>query len=119
MNVSEHAMQCALINWWALQHKLYKLPEFSLFAVPNGGARTAATGAKLKREGVRRGIPDLFLSVPNSKYHGMFIELKTGLNKETVEQKAFLDYAESQSYIACVSHSWEDAKYKIEHYLKG
>ena len=29
-----------------------------LFAVPNGGARNKVAGAKLKAEGVRRGVPD-------------------------------------------------------------
>ena len=116
--MSEHQIQSALISWWHLQHKAYGLPAFALFAIPNGGARTPATGAMLKREGVRKGVPDLLLAVPRKTYHGMFIELKAGKNKETVEQKAFLDFAEKQGYIACVSNSWEDTRKKIEDYLK-
>lgn len=116
---SEHQIQSALIAWWKLQHKAFQLPEFALFAVPNGGARTAATGAMLKREGVRKGVPDLLLAVPNKQYHGMFIEMKAGKNGETPEQKQFLDYAESTGYVACVSNSWDDAKFKIENYLRN
>ncbi len=116
---SEHQIQSALIAWWKLQHKAYQLPEFALFAVPNGGARTAATGAILKREGVRKGIPDLLLAAPNKQYHGMFIEMKAGKNGETPEQKKFLDYVAEQGYVPCVSNSWEDAKTKIDSYLRN
>ena len=116
--MTEHQIQSALVDWWQLQHKVYGLPEFALFAIPNGGARSAATGAMLKREGVRKGVPDLLLAVPSKAYHGMFIELKAGKNKETMEQKKFLDFAEKQGYIACVSNNWEDVRKKIEAYLK-
>lgn len=35
-----------------------------LFAIPDGGRRDAVTGAHLKAEGVRAGVPDMFLAVP-------------------------------------------------------
>lgn len=55
----------------------HKYPELAmLFHIPNGGKRDAVTAAKLKAEGVKPGVPDLFLPVPRGKYHGLFIELK-------------------------------------------
>lgn len=73
---SEHAEQCALIKWWSLECKRLGVPENLLFAIPNGGARSAITGATLKAEGVRAGAPDLFLAVSGAGKHGLFIEMK-------------------------------------------
>jgi len=72
---SEHQIQHALIAWWEIKHKGYGLPEFALFAVPNGGARNAVTGAILKREGVRKGVCDLILLCPNKYHAGLLIEI--------------------------------------------
>lgn len=57
-----------------------------ILAIPNGGHRDIRVAAKLKAEGVRRGIPDLFLAVASRGYHGLWIELKVGKNRESVEQ---------------------------------
>ncbi len=44
------------------------------FAVPNGGARDAKTGKKLKAEGVKPGVPDIALLINGAPH---FLELKT------------------------------------------
>ena len=62
---TEHAEQVALIQWWELK----KLPP--IFAIPNGGHRHKATAIKLKLEGVRPGVPDLYC--PELK---LWIEMK-------------------------------------------
>jgi hypothetical protein len=41
--------------------------------VPNGGNRNAITGAKLKRQGVKKGVPDVLIFISNG---GIAIELK-------------------------------------------
>ena len=90
----EHKEQVAVIQWWHLAHKAYGLPEFALFAIPNGGARHMLTAVRLKEEGVRPGIPDLFLAcspgehsrLVGIEYQGMFIEMKVGRNKPTENQ---------------------------------
>lgn len=76
---TEHQEQSAVIAWW---DKTYPMDKADLFAVPNGAwlagneAQRNQQMSKLKREGVREGIPDLFLAVPNAIYHGLFIEMK-------------------------------------------
>ena len=58
-------------------------------AVPNGGARPARTvmrrgkacrvsveGQKLKRQGLRKGVPDVSIPAPRGPYHGLYIEFK-------------------------------------------
>ena len=45
--------------------------------VPNGGARHAAEGGKLKAQGVKPGVPDILIFTPtNNGYVGAAIELK-------------------------------------------
>lgn len=76
MRNEEHKEQCAVLEWWKYKSKLFGISEQLLFAIPNGGARNAITGAILKAEGVRPGVPDLFLAHPNRYYSGLFIEMK-------------------------------------------
>jgi len=51
---TEHEEQRAFISWWRKS-----LPECWIFAVPNGGGRSAREGGRLKMEGVSPGVPDL------------------------------------------------------------
>lgn len=76
MKQLEHNEQVALMKWWSLACNRYCIAESLLFAIPNGGNRDVVTGALMKAEGVRAGVPDLFLSVPRGAYHGLFIEMK-------------------------------------------
>ena len=119
MKQSEHQIQSALIHWWSLQHKNYRLPEFALFAVPNGGARSAATGAMLKREGVRKGVTDLMLLAPNKTHHALLIEMKAGSNKPSKEQREFLGHALTEGYQCAVCNDWQEATKIIHEYLGG
>jgi hypothetical protein len=116
--MSEHAHQVALIDWWRLQHKRYGLPEFALLAIPNGGQRNKAVAAKLKAEGVRKGVLDLFMPVPRGVFNGLWIEMKYGYNKLTKEQTEFRAFAEQQRYKVVACWSWEEAKNEIGGYLE-
>lgn len=53
--------------------------------LPMGEARTAATGARLKRMGTQRGWPDFLLIDPGGRPHGL--ELKRGNQPQTDDQK--------------------------------
>jgi len=115
---SEHQLQASIIGWWAHTHNLYALPEFALLAIPNGGARDAITGSRLKAEGVRRGALDLLLAKPVGAYSGLWIELKVGYNKPTDQQFAFIAYLESVGYKASVHWDAVSAIKAIEDYLR-
>lgn len=117
--VSEHAHQKALIAWWSIAHKTFGLPETALFAIPNGGKRHVAVAAKLKAEGVRKGIIDLCLPVSRGGYHGMWIEMKAGRNKPTPEQAEFIRWQREEGYKCVVCYDWTDARAEIEAYLKS
>lgn len=114
---TEHAQQVALFAWAALQFSQY--PELKLmFAIPNGGERNKIVAAHLKAEGVKSGVPDIFLPVPRGTYHGLFIELKKVGGSAQASQKDFIAALQRNGYGACVCVGYEAAKDTILSYLK-
>lgn len=114
--MSEHQDQVALFVWAKLQENSH--PELKmLHAIPNGGARTAVTGSKLKAEGVKRGVPDLSLPVARGGHHGLYIELKIKRNKLTIEQSWWLSALRQQGYRAEMCVGWDQARDLIKEYL--
>ena len=89
-----------------------------MFAIPNGGFRNKATAGRLKAEGVKSGVSDIFLPVPTNEYHGLFLELKVGKNKPTEEQYDFMTAMNAVGYCAAWCIGWEAAVSIIEEYLK-
>lgn len=72
----EFQIQSGFINWVRIV-EVQQYPELQLlYAIPNGGNRHPATGAKMKREGVKRGIPDLHLPVARNGHHSLYLETK-------------------------------------------
>ena len=105
------------MEWAKLKEGEY--PELIwLHAIPNGGQRNVVVASKLKREGVKSGIFDLFLPSAREPYHGLYIEMKFGKNKLTKSQEAFEEFASRQVYKMVVAYSWEEAAEAIEKYLK-
>lgn len=117
----EHDAQVAVIDWWRMQHKVYnyprKIPEFLLLAVPNGSVRDKITAVRLKAEGVRSGVLDLFLAVPRGMCHGLWIEMKHGNNDLTENQSAFTEAVRDMGYGAICCWSSEEAIGAIKKYL--
>lgn len=110
--MSEHEEQAKLFGW-TRNHP--KLPW--MFAIPNGGLRNKATAVRMKSEGVKAGVWDIFLPVPSGQYHGLFIEMKWGKNVLTPAQKKFGEYATQQGYKCEVAYSAEEAIEIIDYYL--
>ena len=115
----EHDMQVSLFKWASLAGKADSRLAM-LFAIPNGGHRDARTAARLRAEGVKRGVPDVFLAVPVGKYHGLWLELKAGKNTPSEDQNLWLASLEFQGY-ACrvVYDDWSKASDIIAAYLAG
>ena len=80
----------------------------TIFAVPNGGYRSKATGGRMKSEGLKAGVWDIFIPVQMGQHCGMWIEMKTGKNSLTPGQFAFRN-AVGDAYKWKVCYSWHDA----------
>lgn len=110
----ESAEQSSVIAWFFLQH-----PELSdlLVHIPNGQNVGTATGARLKRMGLRAGFPDLFLYVPRGTWHGMAIEMKTTTGRPSVLQLKYQKLLTEQGYLSAVCYGFDDARELINKYL--
>lgn len=89
-----------------------------MFAIPNGGERNVIVAAKLKAEGVRANVPDIFLPAPRGPWHGLFIEIKKpGKHHVQPGQKECIAKLQALGYGACVCVGWQEAVKVIENYL--
>lgn len=88
-----------------------------IFAIPNGGQRD--TGNWMVAEGLKAGVPDLFLPVARGGYHGMFIEMKAvGGKKPRETQEMWIGALRRQGYHVVVAYGWEEASKKLMEYIK-
>lgn len=109
--------QEALFQWAELQAAKY--PELKLmYHIPNGGKRYIGEAVKLKAQGVKSGVPDVFLPVAKKTYHGLYIELKRAKNGRVSEkQKEWIAALRKQGYQAEVCCGWEEAAKTILAYM--
>ena len=116
---TEEQEQAAVFEWAVLMRNQF--PELSLlFHIPNGGWRAPATAAKLKAQGVKAGVPDLFLPVARGGFHGLWIELKRKSGgRVSVNQSDWITELNHQGYEAVVAHGAEEACEVIYRYLSG
>jgi hypothetical protein len=94
-----------------------------LHAIPNGGARgddsrsRAIRGSTMKAEGVKEGIPDMFLPCPRGRFAGLYIEMKKPGGRASEAQKEFAAYATAAGYSWVLCDHWEKAFDMLVWYL--
>lgn len=115
--ITEAQHQRALVQWWAWACKKYGLEPRHLMHIPNEGKRSAVLGNLMRAEGLRRGVPDLFLAVPCGRQAGLWIEMKSKTGKPTIDQLEYLHLLEKRGYAASLCYGWEQAKEAVETYL--
>jgi hypothetical protein len=119
--ISEAQEQVYIFDWAELQKKA--MPELGLlFAIPNGGSRHPLEAKNLKRQGVKAGVPDMFLPVARNGFNGLFIELKrskkSGASRLRKEQKEWLNCLFVQGYKCVVCYGFDEVKTELENYLR-
>lgn len=110
----ESRIQQACVRWFRLQYPRYAR---LLFAVPNGGARSAVTGAILKAEGVVAGVSDLILLLPRGGCHALCIEMKTKKGRQQDSQKRWEEEVSRQGYRYVVCRSVEEFVSEVKGYV--
>ena len=132
-NGTESANQIALFAWAADNREEYPMLEI-MHHIPNGGHRNKSTANRLRLEGVRAGVPDIFLPFPSKGFHGLYIELKApNMRPQTVweprdevgsigglspSQKAMAIKLFDCGYDWYVCYGWEEAANTIINYLE-
>lgn len=124
---SEHSHQVALMAWAALPAVNEMFPELQWFhAIGNGGSRgdtdqsRRIEGGKMKAEGVKKGVSDLFLPVKRGQWSGFYIELKKMPGKgvgPSDEQLEFGEFVKTQGYAFMIAYGWREARDAIISYL--
>ena len=105
--MSEAQIQHSFVAWFR-----YTFPDYAelLFAIPNGGFRTGASGAMRKYEGAVAGAPDLIFLHKKGGYGALLIEMKTpkvkgqkSAGKQSDAQKTFQHKVERAGfkYVTC------------------
>lgn len=115
---TEAQEQTTLFQWAALM--THRWPELRLLHhIPNGGSRNAIEAVRLKAQGVKPGVPDIFLPCARGSWHGLYIEMKRRKGgKVSDEQKEMIRLLIEQGYKAVVCYGWEEAKNVIVEYMK-
>lgn len=107
---TESQEQILFVEWMRYQH-----PQHLVIAIPNGGLRNIVTAARMKKEGVSAGVPDLFF--PSLK---VWIELKRSKGGTvSAEQKDWLAYLSGVGYFCHVCKGAQAAMDVINGYVRG
>ena len=116
---TEAQEQTAVFNWAAVMERRW--PELRLLHhIPNGGSRNAREAHNLRMQGVKAGIPDIFLPVARGGWHGLYIEMKRRKGgRLSDEQAAMLAALREQGYCAWVCKGANDAIELITEYLNN
>lgn len=117
LKITEDQLQAQCVEWFRMQY-----PGKIIFAIPNGGSRNKIEAAKLKRCGVRAGVPDL--CIPETVYGcgsgakiGLYIELKVGRNKLTDKQFDIRVYLQAQGYCVEICYTFEEFVKVVKEYF--
>jgi len=71
----------------------------------------------MKLEGMKAGVPDIFMAHPCGKWHGLFIEFKAGKNQPTEAQLLMMIRFEAEGYLCKVAYTVADAIAITDQYL--
>jgi hypothetical protein len=128
---SEHLEQVAVIEW--CEAHAGKYPGITkIYATPNGGSRPFREAAdkagniiryspesqRLKKEGVKAGVPDLFLPLSRGGFHGLYIEMKIWPRKPEAEQWHRIDELNNDGYLAVLCYYADAAIDVLEWYMQ-
>lgn len=98
--------------------KFCEIKRIPIFAIPNGGGRSAKEAYFMKRSGLKAGVPDLCVPVAKKGFHGLYIEMKHGKNKPTDKQKAWIELLNKNGYLAEVCYGAKEAMKLLEWYFE-
>lgn len=88
------------------------------FAIPNGAHKTYNGRRKFQKEGLKAGVPDLFVALPMNGYSGLFIEMKrVNGNNPGPQQRTWLNRLSDAGYKCVVCKGCDMAIEAVKEYL--
>jgi hypothetical protein len=132
LDPKEHDHQTKVFRWAEQMVQLNQFPELAfMFAVPNGAklpyvqsrrGQWSPQAMKLRREGMRSGVPDIVLPVARGGYHHLYIEMKRKTatdSKVGPNQHIWIAALMNQGSYAVVCKGADQAIEVITSYLTG
>lgn len=116
---SEHQIQCSIVEW--ANHT--KIPANNcnigdfLLAIPNGRKRHISEAIKLKKEGVKKGVCDMFFAYPSYPFSGLWMEIKSKSGKLSDDQLKWIELMTAVGFMAVVFNTVDDGIKEIKNYL--
>ena len=89
-----------------------------IFSIPNGGFWNKKEAYFLKLSGVLPGVPDIFVAIPVSGNHGLFLECKSDTGKLSVLQKKRISDFMNIGYSCSVFRTSEEGIEILKKYLE-
>lgn len=111
--MTEHDMQSNFFEW--LSHQRFEGVEL-IHAVPNGGARHIVAAVKLKREGVKAGVPDVLCPFARGGYIGLAIEFKSKDGNPSKEQRERITKMQLEGWCVMLCWDWMAAAKAVQGY---
>jgi hypothetical protein len=105
LEVRTHIAVSDLLAWSAA-------PGWWWSHIGHGGHRSEATGALLKRMGLKRGLFDFLLIAPDGTHH--WLELKRGSAPLTPEQQTFHQAMQARGVPCAIARSFDQAIETLE-----
>ena len=126
LSPSEHEEQATLFQILSLHRHLFLIPDSPgdsyldmAFAVPNGAFMPIPVARKMVKEGLKKGVLDIWLPVPRGGYHGLVLEMKVGSNQMSQEQEWWAHRLAKEGYMVEEARGWDEAWVIIQDYLRG
>lgn len=119
----EHQQQKILMT--RLKALAENLPRYAMawkrtYATPNAGNRRKGAAGRLKAEGMKPGISDLFVAFPVGRFHGCYIEMKRiDGGKLSREQDVWIRDSLALGYMAACCHGADEAQAVWRDYVDG
>jgi hypothetical protein len=120
---TENQEQRALVKWVRSQHHICEY----LIKITNEVHCTIGQGHNLNLLGRREGASDLFLAIPTSHSHGLWLEIKRNKPYSEKErsthtwlaQEKFFNLMRLVGFEGHMAFGWENGKEIIENYLQS
>lgn len=116
--LSESALQQKCVMWFK---NTFRPIRKLLYMNHNSGRKTMMSATTDVGLGLTRGIPDLFLAIPQEwpGHHGLYIEMKAVGGKVSDDQVEVMKLLTEQGYLCGLISTFEDFQDLINTYLKS
>lgn len=112
---SENQIQADCVAWFNNTYCLkHHIPRCAIFSVPNGGTRNKIEALTLKATGMKAGVSDIIILLPNIC---LFIEFKTETGVQSEVQKQFETTVTALGFRYSIIRSLKDFKQLITQYI--